>query len=544
MSRETVEDNLLPHEAMQPADEAPREQQRVSRNVAVTMAARIGYMVTRIGIPPFVLAHIGLESYGLWSTIFLLVNYLGISTMGISNVYIKYVAEYGAKRQYAKANSLISTGLTFTLPLCGALFAALYVWWPRLAHWMGIPAAHMGETKEALFVVVGVFLSSISLNAFQDVLTGVQEIAAAQWFWVAGYTVEMVLLFVLVGRGRGIRGMAEAFLARTVLNIALNIWWAFRKLPWLRVSPSRCSKEAMRSVLHFGGVVQIQSLLSTVINSVERFAGINVRIGLEALAIFDLAKKWPTSISTVPMSFFNAFLPAASHLHAHTSGAERTAAIRELYLRGARQANIVSGYFFGLMALMPVAILTVWLGKRVAYTVPLFVIFNIAMQVHMLTGPGTSILRGIGRIYEEFFYLIPNIVFLVISLPISRAILHAWTPLGIGVSVCLSTLLATIVLLWRAHSVLRIPFGAYFVDVFWPGVVPYAVAAVFTYPASTLIAHVGRWRGVGVLLITGMLYSLVLGVVLDRMVLHENEKRRWRSLWQRALSRIRSVSAT
>ncbi len=38
----------------------------------------------------------------------------------------------------------------------------------------------------------------------------------------------------------------------------------------------------------------------------------------------------------------------------------------------------------------------------------LFALFNVATQIHMLTGPGTSILRGIGRIYQEFWYAIPN----------------------------------------------------------------------------------------------------------------------------------------
>jgi len=104
-------------------------QSKVGKNVSVTVIARVGYMLTRVLIPPFVLAHIGLEAYGIWTTAFILVGYLGLSTLGVSNVYIKYVAEYHARREYQKVNELLSSGLMLTLPLCSALFAAIYFGW-------------------------------------------------------------------------------------------------------------------------------------------------------------------------------------------------------------------------------------------------------------------------------------------------------------------------------------------------------------------------------------------------------------------------------
>ena len=65
------------------------------------------------------------------------------------------------------------------------------------------------------------------------------------------------------GSGRGVRGLAEAYLARTVINDGLTIWWAFRKLKWLRLSPRLVSRESLKYVVHFGGLVQFQSMLST-----------------------------------------------------------------------------------------------------------------------------------------------------------------------------------------------------------------------------------------------------------------------------------------
>src|ERR1041384_7082765 len=84
----------------------------ISTNVMITIAARVVYLLTRFFVPPFVLARVSMEAYGLWATAFILVSYIGISTMGLSAVYSKYVAEYAARREHDRANQLLSTGLS------------------------------------------------------------------------------------------------------------------------------------------------------------------------------------------------------------------------------------------------------------------------------------------------------------------------------------------------------------------------------------------------------------------------------------------------
>jgi O-antigen/teichoic acid export membrane protein len=240
----------------------------LSRNVVVDVGARIGYLVSRFFIPPFVLAHISLAAYGLWATAFIIVSYVGVSTLGISNVYIKYVAEYSARREYQKANHLLSTGLLITIPTCLSIFALLWIGWPTVVDWLKIEPALRGDAKEVVLSVTAIFLASISLAAFHDVLVGVQQTASVQVVWIIGYLLETGLIFLLLSLGRGIRGLAEAFLIRTAVEIGLQTIITFRTLPWLRVSPSLCTREALKILLSFGGIVQLQSLLAIFLNSV------------------------------------------------------------------------------------------------------------------------------------------------------------------------------------------------------------------------------------------------------------------------------------
>ncbi len=512
-------------ESAQPEIER-REPPRLRKNVVTTIGARALYMITRVGIPPFVLARIGLEAYGLWTTIFLLVSYLGLSTLGISNVYIKYVAEYHARREYDKANTLLSTGLSITVPLCSALYAAIWLGWGWVAKLLHLPASHAADGKEAVLIVVGIFLASISLNVFSDTLNGMQQIAANQYFWTAGFLAEFVLIVVLVGGGRGIRGLAEAYLARTVIEDGLKMWWAWRKLPWLHLSPRLARRAALKTVIHFGGLVQFQSLLTTMINSIERMLAL-LLVNVSAAGLRDFAKKWPQSFSSIPMAFFAAFLPAASHLEASSDAGTKQKNLSDFYLRGARYSNLCTAYFCSMMALWTYPILHVWLGAKMpmpGVLTMLFFAFSVSMQFHMLTGPGTSILRGMGMVWEEFYYSVPNLIFLAVTVPLSYLYFEAWTTLGIGVAVAAATICSACVLMVRVIFVLRVSAGAYVKQVLLPGCVPYASAALLAWPVWWTTVRLGRWTGAGVVLAAGALHGAIMMALLYGSALNAQEK--------------------
>jgi O-antigen/teichoic acid export membrane protein len=506
----------------------------LSRNVMASTAAYVGYVLTRFCIPPFVLAHISLEAYGLWSATFILVSYIGLSTMGLSGVYVKYVAEYAAKREFHKANQLLSTGLCVSLPACAVVFGLLYWFWPMVVNWLHIAPSMRQDAREVVLLVVAIFLASLSLSAFRDALNGVQRSALVQVIWVIGYVTEMILIFALVGAGRGIRGLAEAFLIRTFIEIALSLAVCLRSLKWMRLSPSLFSRDAVRTLFTFGGVVQIQSILAVVLNSIERVLSAPL-VGLQATGLLELSEKLPNMSASVALGFASAFIPAASYLHGGLSGTpEQRETIRKLYLKGARYMNLAAAFICGILALMPGPFLHAWVGKNFAGAAYLMVIFTVASQANLLTGPGTSILKGIGMPYEEFHYNIPNIIALVITVPLSHAILGQWTVLGIGTAVAASTVMAACWFVMHSNRLMEISPARYAKFVFLPGLVPYLVAALFTAPALYVDAHFSRWPAALALAAIGCVYSVLLLLVIARLVLERGER-----LWFEAIIRQR-----
>lgn len=511
-------------------------ERRLSINIAADIGARIGYLATRFFIPPFVLQHVGLEAYGLWATIFILISYLGISTFGVSNVYIKFVAEYGARREHDRANALLSTGLIFASTVCAALFVGVWLLWPEIARWLNVSPGLAGDARIIVISVVAVFLLTTALSAFKDALIGVQRIAQVQGIWVISYLIETVLIFSLVGMGYGLRGLAIAYLVRTLVEIALSALLAYKAIEWLKLSPRRFSRASLKTLLSFGGTVQLAGMLGIVLNSIERVVAAPL-IGLQATGLLDISNKLPGMAASVPSAFLTSFLPAASHMHGGLEDeSTKKSAARDFYVRGARHMNLASGYLYGLLATLPGPILAAWVGQHYPGAALLMFCYSISWQIHLLTGPGTTILKGIGLPGKEFYYAIPNILALFITLPAARMIAGEWTVLGIGIGVASATVMSAIFFIAYANHLLGVRAGEFIGRVVLPGFAPHLAALVVAYPAWMLSSGLGRWGAMGVVVAAGAVYTALFTGVLLRFLFTREERRSVLGLIERRIA--------
>jgi O-antigen/teichoic acid export membrane protein len=154
-------------------------------------------------------------------------------------------------------------------------------------------------------------------------------------------------------------------------------------------------------------------MLSIFLNSVERVIATPL-LGLTASGLLDLGKRFPAMATSIPSSFASSVLPAAAELHANSANKE---SIADLYLRTARLMNSVSGLLFSFLACFSTLCLSVWLGKLPAGASTLVILFALSSHVHLLTGPGTSILKAIGKPKMEFHYSLANVVALAVIVP-------------------------------------------------------------------------------------------------------------------------------
>jgi O-antigen/teichoic acid export membrane protein len=470
---------------------------RLLQNVSAEAGARVFYLVTRFFIPPFVLARVGMEAYGLYGTVFVLVAYFGMSAIGFSSAYIKYVAEFAANGENARANRLLSSGFTLMSAIGILGFGAFLASWTRIETWIKVPDPLRSDARSLGLLVIGTFFAYLALSVFRDTLTGLQEIAVIQRVWILSFLVETGLIFALVGNGWGLLGLGISFSVRTFIELAAHYRLATQRVPWLRIRWVRPDRDSLRLLLNFGGIVQLNAMLSIFLNSVERVIATPL-LGLTASGLLDLGKRFPAMATSIPSSFASSVLPAAAELHA---GGANNESVSDLYLRTARLMNVVSGLLFSFLACFSTLCLSVWLGKLPEGAAILVVLFALSSHVHLLTGPGTSILKAIGKPKMEFHYSLANVAALAVIVPF---VPHTVT--GIAAGCVAATTISAGWFLARAHAEMGVSQRRYAMDVLFPGLVPYATGLILL-PLTP--AGAGRGESLLALTILGPVFLIL-----------------------------------
>ncbi|MBI3796190.1 MAG: oligosaccharide flippase family protein [Deltaproteobacteria bacterium] len=502
----------------------------LSKNFSISLSAKLLYLFSRLFLPPLTLAYVSLEEYGIWACCFILISYVGMSSFGISNVYIRYVAEYKARNRTDQINCLLSTGLTVTLILDWLLLILLWFALPSVVRLFKIPPSLSRTAFILIFGTAVTFTLDLSFGAFSYVLTGLQRITEQTLVWVASFLLEAGLIVVLLVQGFGIYALLWAFVARYILATIAYVILCFRLIPGLSLNLRHFDRASLRLFSSYGVIVQVTGLLSVFLRSVEKLLA-GLFVGIDATGLFEVGEKFPIMALLLPGSMNDAFLPAVSHLHT----LERPEEIRKLYLKGSRYMNMMTGVLMAFLAAFAAPLLTAWIGPDPKYQVAavILTVFTLPYQLDVLTGPGSAIHRGMNKPFREMTYHLSQLFLLIIT----ASVIFLWigkTIMTIIATVALSMILSALYYLAFTNRVLAIPQGLYSWQVLVPGILPYffAFASLWLTRPAYAWGGLNRWRLIGLLTLSGAGYCLLSAFFLYRVVCDWGEREYLRlQLW-------------
>lgn len=495
---------------------------QVSRNALTQMAGRILYLLTRVALPPFILQHISMEEYGIWTTCFLIIGYLGMGAFGVSNVYIRYVAEYNATHKLEKVGPLIGAGLTITLLFSAVSLVALWFGLPWLYVAFKIPP-HLESTAAILILgSVASMLLDMTFGAFAYVLQGMQRITQQTIVWIFSYLLESALMVAFLVLGMGVAGLLWAFIARYALSTLIYVALCYRAIPGLKIRFRGLGHATYSLFYRYGGIMQINGLLSIFLYSCERMVA-GTLTGVVSMVLLDIGQKFPMMSSQVFSSANNSFLTALTHLHSLDQRDE----IRRLYLRGSRYLSLLNGTAMGFMAAFALPIVTAWMGPDPAYhdSIIIMVCATVGYQWHAQTGTASTYHQGIGRPGRVLWaFTLPQLIFLAVALWVGFAHLGP-SLLTVVYAALAARILSSTLFIQYTNWMLGVGFWRYAWQVMLPGITPYGIGFGLAYLGMEYIHNLGTGRVMLIagLSVSGVLYGLAF--LLTFLLLSQKEER-------------------
>ncbi len=324
---------------------------RLADNSIAAMAATMAYLVARLFLAPFVLTHISLAEFGLWSLCFVVLSYGAFGAFGVNNAYIRYTARFHARGKTDMVGGLLSTGTLCMFAFLCVFMLLLFFLSPLILERFNTPPSLMDTARFMLLGTAGAFCLDLLLGGFRSVLEGVEEIALVKKIYTGAALLEILCILFFLHMGAGVKGMLYAYMVRVAVDSGGCIYQAFKKLPGLRVAPSLFHSGFFHMLFVFGGKVQVTGIVALLLSTLDRVI-ISSFMGLGAAGMFELGRKFPFTAKSVSGSGFGAFLPASAAMEPRWEEKKGPSGRERAVTHG---GVVLLATLLGLLPLMPVS---------------------------------------------------------------------------------------------------------------------------------------------------------------------------------------------
>jgi O-antigen/teichoic acid export membrane protein len=448
---------------------------RILRNTVANSVAQAATMLSTLIFLPLLIRSFGLPVYGVMALSSSVATYAVLLDLGVSATLVRLVAERTAKDDQVGATRAMFSAVGIYSVLGVAVALIMFVLGVFAGSLFRVSPSEAELLRILLWIGAATQLWYWPTSVARDGLCGLQR-----YDLVSGATFVVVLgdivgtIYVLVSH-QGPVVLLSIRAAEVVVASLINLVLLTGVLPKAarRVSASVAD---VRAILKSGSSIFALQVAQVMSRQQTDKVVLAVFLGPAAVAIYDIAAKLNSLISTFIGLTVSAVLPVAAELNA----SEQHDALRSLFLRGTKIVATLIAPLVTILIVIAAPFIAAWCGPQYATAVPVAQILLLSQALLPLYQLADQILIGKNR----FHLWVPGgLTMAFVNVILSVALVQT---LGI-VGVALGTLGAVMVEFpWYASvfgKEMDLPIGDWLLKTAWP------MYPLLIVPAA--IAHLG-----------------------------------------------------
>jgi O-antigen/teichoic acid export membrane protein len=422
---------------------------RLAINSSTTALCRVVQAVVMIAAVPVVISKLGLAGYGVWETIIAL-SVSATLLMGplTGTLLWRAAVAHGAGDQIAMHRTtgigLLATGILIVCALPVFLVATTL---GRMVH---VPPELLPQFAYVMPSILLLTAAGGFVDSFAAVVDGSQRVAYSVMVRTVGQSVRYIVAILLLYLGRGLPSLLVGFFASVVFMVVAMAIVAHRLCPLVRPLPLVPTREELASGGRYAGLLFVGSISVALRDQTDKlvfaFLASPIWVGYYAIA--------SRLVMEINNSVYNPTIAAAGAL----ASSGETNQLAGLYKTLMAWVPMLSGLVLVIVVGTHSQLMYLWLGRVIPQVIPLLLMLVLANAlVVALTGPGTSICRGIGRVEIETSYVVFN---LVLNAVFTVLLVKLIGPFGSAIASVGSWTLGSVYFVWRLHRKIHLPVRA------------------------------------------------------------------------------------
>ncbi len=365
---------------------------KIGRNTAFNILGGALRTVAIIILTPYIIKHIGVERYGIWAIASVLTGCLGLFDFGIGTSFVKYIAEFYYKKDFASIDHVVNTGLACCLILTAVILPAGNYALNPLTNLLNIPFHLHGETMAVFFLGIILFCINIIFSCFKSIQAGLQRMDITNKVSIVMSLVLIIGTIYFLENGYGLRGLIINSVLVGMVSGVIDVAVAFNILPQLRLNFFLFNREIFEKLFNFGYKMQVAKIATLIHLQIDKFLLAHF-LNISIVAYYEVPANLSSRIRDVPLVLLSAIFPAVSGLDIHTN----RQLLHKIYLRSMKYVILAGFPLMTLAIFLAKPFISLWLGEGYEKSVLTLQLLLVGYITNIMTGPGFIILNGIGK---------------------------------------------------------------------------------------------------------------------------------------------------
>jgi len=483
--------------------------QKIVRNTIYNAIGHFWGILVALGLIPYIIGHIGIERYGVWAIIGVLTGYFGLLDCGIRTSFVKYIAEYYAKKEYKNINQVVNTGLIFYLSFAVMVITLAFFIINPLLRFFKIPQALYSEAVFILLLGIILFAVSSALSVFGSIQGGLQRMDISNKLAIAISIPNIVGTIFFLERGYGLSGLMINNAIVLLISSVANIIIAFKLLPKLRVRPSLFNKETFKKLFSFGYKLQASKIAVLIGTQMDKLL-ITYFLNLSLVTFYQLGSNIINLTRSIPVLIISAIVPATSEIYAR----KEIGKLQELYLKSCKYLVVLALPLTFFITINASLIILCWVNAQYEKSVLVVQILAIGYFLNIFTGPGNLVLQGMGK---PEYQMRASLIHCTLNLFFSIILIIKFGYIGVIVGTTLALSIGAVYFIHLANRELQVSFNK-LVAIIYPPVIASICASFanfgFNYLVTFFILSHNRLMNISILALNGLIFTMVYFIII------------------------------
>ncbi|MEI6825262.1 MAG: oligosaccharide flippase family protein [Desulfuromonadales bacterium] len=420
----------------------------IIQNGGIKLSCKIATGVMQLVMLPIIIKYVTIEGFGVWETILAVTQIFTFIQNVVSGTMLWKLPRYYVENKYVTIALTVRYGIFFYLICFIFIWPLIYVFSDNILLMLNIKQEYL-KSSSIIFPIVFLFIIINAVNdLFAAVINSSQQSGVTYSIQTVAYFINYSVTIYSFSRDCGIFSLLYGIMVGYTFNFLIFLYYSKKLCKTISILPAVPKRSEINAVLKYTVNLSIGSLSSFLRSQSDKivlaFFASSVWVGY-----YGIANRLASQLMEISGLFYISII---TNISAHKSS-NSNIVIHNLFTKMSMLLTVSVGFATALLAGCYQEILSLWIKRVDNEVVIILLLLVLGNYVAIaLTGAGTAICKGLGKIEIETNYLVLN---LFINIILTIILVSSVGSLGTVIASTLSWIISSVYFAYKFNVFMK-----------------------------------------------------------------------------------------